>query len=851
MNEALKQRLLSINPNKPYIWQLKLTKEDFLQLGSYVRCVPSKITKEYAILAIEYIAEWYKREYEGNVSNPLEGISAETLWKESGFSSNVYVYHGKKTLRHLESIFMLGGLPMRFILKRNDQNLLKTLCKLYKGDKSCIEDNTTVGKNQAIAFQESINQQASIFKFMEALLVNHEQNVFAEEDLTDKSSLANQFINAVKQAYDEVMRDKFQLEWLIDYNPASPYMKRMLRVHLRPEEIGGNNQYLRFDRAATWHIPNLMQQRRLRVHVLFRNGTSVIEDKSKNIPIITFENTGQEDTGFEATGDVPWGILRDIPNERFDSIDVVITDDSGKRFVVQKFKSDAEYMQLWKVPDEFYRWSNKRSSQKSTAVVFSDFFSLTGADSTTKPFYNKSYGISAPWHFAFIEDHVCLKHTGMPDIMLWNREGYIQFSPKLYTDVLQYQNGKVCYLYNEDPDIYPEPESEEWYPALFCREDVRAYHFNTREMINTSPDKVDIQKIEFKAFKSSSSTPFEEWTEYNQPPFGRIKLRLTIKDDEKIYPVLFLPSLLQFGYDYPIIRDCHEHILKYVDNSGQQIEKSIAIPQDFSPLPATVNIVPFGNEEEKVVLNVVQPTLIKEIYLDGKISKYLQDGEKFILPYLLYDRVEIHDFNLKGYNEFKCFNVGEMEERGSLDKWICGDTLRTTRLTTNMPDFLEVRFGNTLSEGNSEKMIYWDYSSDSSPKQVDSNFKSQMGDYSILFQDMREVRNDFLCIPPVTHNDQPMGFGDFGDWEAFMNPTSSDDKNDDKPLCCFDMAVKYKTYFFIFNPLFNLSEEDFVKEICHPLLARSGGKLNETDISNLMRCASELGFKWENVQNKI
>ena len=80
MVEALKQRILSINPLKPYVWRLRLTEKEYHQLEDYVRTIPSIIQREYAILAIVYIAEWYKRAYEGTVSNPLEGVAAESLW---------------------------------------------------------------------------------------------------------------------------------------------------------------------------------------------------------------------------------------------------------------------------------------------------------------------------------------------------------------------------------------------------------------------------------------------------------------------------------------------------------------------------------------------------------------------------------------------------------------------------------------------------------------------------------------------------------------------------------------------------------------------------------------------------
>lgn len=851
MNETLKERLLALNPLRPYVWQLKLTETEYRQLERYAQTVPAKISREYASLAIIYIAEWYKREYDGNVSNPIEGVSAESLWRASGFNADVYVYKARKTLRHLESIFMLGGLPMRFILQRGDTRLLKALCRLYKGDHDTLDDSPSISEGQAVAFQNSINQQASVYAFMETLLLGDEKDVYSLEELKDGTSLANEFIKAVKAAYDEVMRDKFRLEWIVEYNADAPYMHRLLRLHLRPEEMGGRNQYLRFERAGTWHIPQLMRQRQLKVSLSFKQGSSVVGDERTRHTILWFENTGQLDTGFEAVGSVPWAILRSIPSVPFDGIDVVVTDDSKKSYVVQHIKCGQSYMQLWALPEAVGYWSDMPRTQNETAVACTNDYDIIGAESTQKPFFDKTNGLSEPWQFAFIADSVTLHREGQADIRLWNKDGYIQFAPRLYPSVLRYNSGKVRYLYNEDPEIYPEPETEEWYPALFCREDIRANHFKTRNLSDTEPDKSEIQRIEFKPFDAPSTAMYEEWTETNRPPYGRIKVRLTIKDDEKVYVALYLPSMIGRGYDVPVVRDYEKSQLIYVDDKNSVVEVPVNIPCDHKPLNATMTLTPWGNESEKAELEAILPTLIKEVYLDGKVTKYLQDGEQFVLPYLLRNRVAIHDFNRDGFRDFPCFNVGELEERGSLDKWIRGETLLTRPLTKDLPIYLQLRFGQTDTAKRNIPMMYWEYKAENLPKEVGQDYAGQMASYSILFQDMRKVDSDLLCLPPKTNNDQPLTMAGWGDWGAFTSDTAEEASDtDDTALICFDMAVKFRTYFFIFNPLFNLTEEEFIGKVYHPLKERNEGFLTEEDITNLKECAAELGFDWERLQDK-
>lgn len=851
MTDSLKQRILSINPLKPYVWQLRLTKQEYDQLASYLGTMPQNIEKEYAILAMAYIAEWYKREYDGNVSNPLNYVSAETLWTASGFDKGNLVYKGKKNHRQLESIYVLGGLPMRFITQPNNKGLLKKLCSIYKGDNSDIEDDESLGKNQAIAFQESIRQQASLYSFMKTLLLADPSLLYAEEELNNKSSLANQFIEAVKTAYDEVMHDKFRIEWIVEYKPGSPYLNRMVRLLLRPEEIGGLHQYLRFERARTWSIHNLMHQRQLKVSLRFKCGDKLVGDEDSRRTLIRFENTGQEDTGFEASGYIHWSIQRCVPTEEFDKLEIVVTDDSGTPHVIQTIKCEAKYLQLWAMSSEINRWSTTRNNQSETAVIYSNYYTLSGAEHEEKPFYDKNHGISEPWNFAFISDHVILHHEGKPDITLWNRDGYIQFAPTLYNNVLLYKGGKVRYLYNEDPEIYTEPETEELYHAIFRRQDIKVYHFKTKNVIDVKPDEAAIQMIEYKPYDSAPNDNYIEWTDNNKPPYGRLKLRVTIKEEPRIYTVLYLPSMLEHGADTPIVRDYDKGTLTYVDTEGEQKEIEVPIAMDKCPLDITRQLTVWGNDMECVQLDAIQPTLIKEVYLDGQITKYLHDGEEFDLPYLLKDRITIRDFNREGYFEFHCFNVGELLERGSFDKWRNGDSLKTMILTTDIPPYLKVKFGSQSPEHKADKLLYWEYKTDSLPQLVNSDYVNNMGEYSILFQDMRVVDNDLVCILPEYRNNKIAGVMGFNMMQSFMDAAKQERKKDDLPLLCYDIANKYRTYYFIFNPLFTISEEKFLSDLYEPLYERNDGKLSEEEIHNLIRCATELGFDWKQLVNRI
>ena len=273
---------------------------------------------------------------------------------------------------------------------------------------------------------------------------------------------------------------------------------------------------------------------------------------------------------------------------------------------------------------------------------------------------------------------------------------------------------------------------------------------------------------------------------------------------------------------------------------------------DKTPLNISKPLRVWGNDEEYVELDAIQPTLIKEVYLDGRITKYLCDGEPFILPYLLKDRISIHDFSRKGYSEFECFNVGVLAEKGSTQKWKDWDedsSLKTKEKTALIPEYIQLAYGIPKNNGNITKMLYWDYSVENPPKEVDLPFTDQK-ENSILFQDMRQINDNLDCIPPETNDELSSDDWDSAwDWDGKQEDNS---KQDETLQHCYDIATKYKTYYFIFRPLLIMdSEKDFIKDICIPLRKRRNNSFSEEDMQNLMRCATECGLDWTKIYTKI
>lgn len=179
---------------RPYVWELRLSLDDFMQLetamansiASHGGDYHHLLTKDFAIVVVMYLAEWYKRYYKGadtmddNKVLQLTTEELKTLYHLAGIDDRTFVYNAsknpdKKSYRWLESLQVLGGLAVQAELKR-DQNdpLLPQLCKIFHGED--IDLDNLKDRNRDVARQ-------SIKPLQEALARERQFTSYASHEL--------------------------------------------------------------------------------------------------------------------------------------------------------------------------------------------------------------------------------------------------------------------------------------------------------------------------------------------------------------------------------------------------------------------------------------------------------------------------------------------------------------------------------------------------------------------------------------------------------------------------------------------------------------------------------------------
>lgn len=850
MTKSLRDKIEALDITVPYVWRLRLSEADFNEIETCLKTIVDKegviaLSKsDNAIMTIAYMAEWYKRRYQsGNKCELTDGINLEELWDNAGISKKRYLYKDENgSKRWLYSIYVLGGLAIQHELARNDNmKFLKGLCRIYHGENYTLENLDEASR--AVAFRESIKRQHSLYEYMRQIL--NGTMPFHEDDLADAGSDVNRFVATVKAANDEILKVKFRFEWQVTFSPQYTCMTRRLNVWLKPEEVGGElHQYLRYDRVHLWGVANPEKLHKLFIYIRYKRNDEVVEPSTMDKPIITYLNTGQSDTGFVAFGTERCAQCKHVPTCKFDTIEVIAVDEEGKEYIAQT-EAAREYIQLWRSVSYGDTWTSTQNAQKETALLFSNRCALKDEsiadDVYRQSFRDQKYGKSETWNWFYIYDSVTFTDEKGKEISLYNRIGYDQITTKLYSDTIHYVNGgKVKHYYIDDPDESDNYDIDEL-PLIFGWEDVIVRHFATKDdILNAQPEEDSVaEMVEFK----QSNGRYQEWTLMDEPPYGEVQLRVTVKGRTFPYMVIYLPRLDE---DNPIRRDYETTCIRYrkTDNNEDKIQDSI--PEDKNVLFPTVP-VRYGEGEDYCEVDVYRPTLVKEVMLDGEIIEYKHGDEKLQLPYIFKDRVQINDFSQHGYQAYECKNLCSIYSQtyidiehnpsigmAALNAWRLDRKFAGKLLDAMAPECLTVCFGNAQNntEWNGHEALFWNYDKNNTPEVVDPIEGTDKYDVGIIFQNLSKNK-DLVCNLGEDLDNDPWAW----------------DEIEESPLKCFEVANEAGNYFFLMKALRDLAKSKIVSEIYEPLLDSRGGQLTEQDKAGLIRLGEELGFDWQ--ENKI
>ena len=857
MNEDLYKRIEEMDPTQPYVWQLRISEAEFKALEADVAAkkatfacreavrLPEResasreaVARGRARQTLVYLAEWYRRCYDGSAS-PAKAVEfsaaeIEELWKKSGFDAEAcaYRYEKKDGVAWEYSTYVLGGLAVRFETGKKDKKFFRQLCRLYYGEDVALDD-VADQNGRSVAFRQSIARHQSLYHFIQAILKN---------ELVGDDALTNALIQLVKTANDDVLRDKFALEWLVRYQPGNDYMRRSLRLNLKPEEIGGKcHSYVRYERALAWGVANPSSVKSRSFAVSFEDGKGhVLVRADFEHPVLSCVNAGMDEAGhgaFVVTDPSVKIEFSRVPALPFARVRLWVKADAGepREVYAEEIRS---WRQYWCEDEGCGLWSTRKNDRKVTAVLAGEPQDIIARAEEVRvlPFKDCLDSLSPVFGWCVVHDFVIIKGEEKP---VYSHAGVDKVYARLYPQTICYEaNGFVKHsVLDEDGDEEPG----ESLPIIFRKEDVLICHQEgdaadeAQKGKGLVPDKVE--------FKDGGS--YRAWTEALHPAAGLVTLRVTYRGREFSQQRMFYYPGLFEGPDasQPIVRNFAEHAIQYRGADGGTQKIACKIPNGDEPIPCTLDLR-LCEGDDCVRLAVYAPFDDKEIYLDGHLVKRMPADETVFLPYLFKERTQIRDFGEHGYHTYDCGCLGSPyqaqfigdEDNASLNCWNEGWKVKATQLDAQAPGWLEVGFGMSAAESANDSGIrYWKWGYSETGEPVPWENKDQLPAHSIAFQNLAAedaaLRVAFPKTPGASVNRLAY----------FRRPKLA------SPYQCYVVATKFRQYFFIFEPLRKMLQErrgEIKQEILDPLWQERGGRLTRVDYRNLMRLSEEGRFDW-------
>lgn len=855
--EEMKQSILC---GKPYVWKLRLSLAEFYDLESATGDSISShaghhehlLTEDFAVVVVIYLAEWYKRFYCGadtmdeNKVLSLNTEELKRLYELAGIDANTFVYNASKnpdktSYRWQESLQVLGGLAVQAELKRDKHdNLLPKLCKLFHGEDIDLDDLRD--RNRAVAFQESIARQHSLYEYLKCILEKDEHGrrnlPFAPSDLKDESTRIPELVSKIEQADVLAKKHKFDFEWIIQYAASTHSMVRQLKVKLKPEVIGGGKkQYIGYDRLRSeeWGMEHPENVGRIRMYLRFKNGGQYVQKEEKGEePLFKYDNTGQEATGFLSVNKEDEAIYLRVPTTRFDKVEIVMHYDQTAH-VVQQMEV-ADYMQVYEVSKSGgRRFTSRRNAQAPTVLIFSTAHRLTEEFQDIPLSYahfrqGETFGEDYCW--CPIMDKVILRLNTGELLPFFNRNGLYQVVTKKYLKTIKYMdNVFVLYKYidtDEDDDVMQEDRLT----VLFGRQALSVLHFPS----GMAKDGVPAGDYTTEWYNTKERR-YVNWDEDHEPKQGKLRLRVTVKGlvfTPKVYYVPFFPTDPEqqpIWRDFETMRICTA--LEGVEDIQDDFSKDIG-----DDMPDTRQLE-IGTASEKILVDVYRPILIRELSqkkscdVESKVISYHDVNEDIEIPLINCQQFSVRDFSANGVKEYQVTQKGTVYynfptfNHPGIDGTSFLLEEKASALTPELPlDYLKIYTTKALD--HAEELYAWNYKSE--PVRVDSSF--QIKEEGIVFQSLKD--ND-----SPRHYAMPRANKGKGGWGGKKNVLVVD------ALYCFEKVAEHKAYFFLFNPLIKvIAARTQIKDIWLPLLKKREYNLTQADIGHLYLFALQFHFDW-------
>ena len=358
-------------PKGNFFWQYRLGLTTYERIKELLIALDlgknTKLVKRYSFHIALYLAEWFKREYDGYLCERgldqlgISSIKSKLIWENAHFDESYLINSGQN--EWLFSMYVLGGFPVKYVCRvtRFDA-LFKSIWTIRQGDEideEVINDISNSFDSNNSVYQMSLLPGGSLFEYINRII--DEDCPLADEDI--KIEPYSDFCDLLNKGKRYCFDNFFGHELRFYTDGESEGLDTEFYVQIGFKK---NRCYIPEDCIKGWQV--LGDCSKL---IDFDLGLQT-DNGEKSSYQIRFSKTGKEKTPY-----VGWGTLSslfvdiDIARTKEIYVNLYSIDDlkheRGKTIKSIKIKN---HYQVYQTNDP-YCWSSKVNNQSISALLFS------------------------------------------------------------------------------------------------------------------------------------------------------------------------------------------------------------------------------------------------------------------------------------------------------------------------------------------------------------------------------------------------------------------------------------------------------------------------------------------------
>lgn len=799
-NEMLLERfwnkLTSGRFDYQYFWRNKISAKQYHELKSLIKTCTFEnkrgFEKRFGRAIALCIAEWYKREYNGNdgKSNAVKELNLscrpKDVWEYSGLPDN-FLY-GQQNKRYLDSLYVLGGLPINYLVGKRFNDVFKEIQSVYKQkeDDETLQGNVFINNN---TLQESTRSQwGSLHMYFDALM--SDDYPFADEDKEEEPFRT--FIENLQKW--NPMRKKFSIEWLVEGNQDVEIFRRQMRLYVMPENNGERNKSVSYGRVSRWGSGITTKTKLFRVYALFNNMSPVdIVDPSE---CITFYNTydgffvGRLRHNYFTFNNLPTGNIYKVT--LFSEVD---------GFFKEFYSIEVNpWLQLYETNRYSVFSSRKTDGQSYALLPYEKKVNGVKDDEYEKKFFAAD---GDPYKLIPINGSISFEAEEGEEIYMVSKDHDIEISVKPHNNLISYLKGDLCkrHYFSDDNE-----EMEENVPVILSRNDL---HFTLYEE-NRQPKTINSEDIRLE-YKKIEESHYHQWEEGDYP-IGMIKIKATY-ENETISSQETVYSICSPGES--ISRDCSNNTISFNENiplkgvpSGLKMIDSHSYEDDKNYDRSKDSFVfEVGSDEDYIELPIYRAFNAVELFRDGEFFKYgsFDHSTKVCVrvPFLLKnhfslrmvgDKIGVVRLNLKE-SKIDYLNFEFEDDEDPMGKKIDIEPIVSFVYDSELSIGMSNNINITSSEIDQYRFYYWSMEGDSLPRKIELQpyegsiqliLSEEEKRHGMIFQSLEDDVCPGTYFAPIIN----------GKWGDTRHQETIREK-------CFVIAACYKTPFRIFPPIYS------------------------------------------------